>query len=127
MSKNFSTQKLSGGVGKRLGHHDDDDDIRDDVSSLYSGGAMFVVVRPSGSDALLLLLWTYRQRVKSSSSIFQKYTFSRLSFEEREGGFLSHTLQLITHNMTFLNSANRRKTIAGGRQKKEIQSSPFAG
>jgi hypothetical protein len=84
MSKNFSTQKLSGGVGKRLGHHDDDDDIRDDVSSLYSGGAMFVVVRPSGSDALLL--WTYRQRVKSSSSIFQKYTFSRLSFEEREGG-----------------------------------------
>lgn len=23
MSKNFSTQKLSGGVGKRLGHHDD--------------------------------------------------------------------------------------------------------
>jgi hypothetical protein len=29
--------------------------------------------------------------------------------------------------MTFLNSANRRKTIAGGRQKKEIQSSPFAG
>lgn len=61
MSKNFSTQKLSGGVGKRLGHHDDDDDdIRDDVSSLYSGGAMFVVVRPSVSDALLLLLWTYR-------------------------------------------------------------------
>lgn len=65
-------------VGKRLGHHDD---IRDDVSSLLRG-AMFVVVRPSGSDALLLLLLglflTYRQRVKSPS-IFQKiYIFPGL-------------------------------------------------